>query len=587
MRHQGRAAVAAPEPGADVGPALAGLARSWIRVVARAGFVPGPRARARATLEELLRRLAAAIRAEPFDPTCGYRVGLDLVGARMSSPAVLGESITLLSRGLPAALGRHDDATTQRLAALLGQVATGFTEALRDAAVDAAESINRAERAAWRRKQLTLQRRLQYALLHDPLTQLPNRSKLLDCLSSQITGAGSGSRLGVCLLNLDRFKAVNDNLGHDKGDRLLQAVARQLRRVAAGQGYFLAHLGADEFALVMPDTTGPEEMVKAVDQVLRALPDPFLVDGHRVPVTARAGMVECAGAGADATELLRAAHTALGWAQTDRRGRYAIFDWERSEADIRRHELTAAMPAALENREFVLDYQPLIQLADRRIVGVEALARWHHPTLGVLGPDQFIPLAEQTGLIEPLGLYLLERACRHAAGWSDPSSQPVVSVNLAAAQLSHPGLPAAVASVLDRAGLPPWRLQLEITESSALDAYPGTLRQLADLGVALAIDDFGTGYSSLAYLAELPIVNVKLAARFVHGIGEVDRERSIAKILPNVIDMCHDLDIAVTAEGIETADQVRHLTELGCDTGQGYHLARPTSAENVARMLAG
>jgi diguanylate cyclase (GGDEF)-like protein len=584
-RHRWSSVTEGPRMGyPDVVPqVVAGLARSWLRAVAAVTFVPGPRTRTRTVLEELLQRLVRALRAEPFDPSTGYRIGVDLVRARLSSPAVLGETLVLLDSHLLPAAGAGDEAAKQRLAELLGQLAIGFTETLRDAAVSAAEEINRAERAAWRRQQTALQRRLQHALLHDPLTGLANRATLLDRLAIHIGEARYGDRLGICVLNLDRFTAVNDTLGHDAGDRLLRQVAGHLRPVAVRHGYLLAHLAADEFALVVPDTTGPEDVVKAAEQALRALPDPFVVDGHRLPVTARAGIVERVAA-ADPVDLLRAAHIALGWAKTDHHP-YAIFDAQRSAADIRRHHLTAAMPAALHNGEFVLDYQPLVRLADRRIVGAEALARWRHPTLGLLGPAQFIGLAEHTGLIDPLGLYLLERACGEAAAWRHYRPRPFVSVNLAPAQLAHPGLAAAVADIIDRTQLPPVHLQLEITESAYLDVHHQTLDQLADLGVRLVIDDFGTGYSSLAYLAELPICTVKLAARFLHGIDTAPHTAPTARILTHVITMCHDLDISVTAEGIETSAQAQYLTELGCDIGQGFHLAVPTDPAHLTRML--
>jgi diguanylate cyclase (GGDEF)-like protein len=570
--------------------ALAGFGASWERAVARTNFLPGGRARARTTLEGLAQRLVVALRAEPFDAAPGYQVGVDLVAAHISSPRALGHTLTLLHQRLLSDLGITDEAAAERLAELAGQLATGFTEALRDRALTAAEGINNAERAAWRDKQHALHGRLQHALLHDQLTGLPNRPALMRWLATLVADAPAGDRLGILLLNLDRFKAVYDSLGPDRGDQLLLAVARRLRLLAVRDGHYLAHLGGDEFALVVGRTTGTDDVVKVADEVLRALPGRFSIDGHQIPVSARGGIVERPAAGADPFELLRAAHITLGWVRSDHRTRWTVFDSERNAAEVARHELTAAMPSALGRGEFTLDYQPLVDLADRTVVGVEALARWRHPTLGVLGPARFISLAEDTGLIEPLGLYLLERACAQAASWQRLGpTRPLVSVNLAVAQMRDPGLSTAVATILDRTGLPPDRLQLEVTENAIVDTCDATLtalHTLADLGVRLAIDDFGTGYSSLAYLSEIPIHSIKLAAGFLRGLDtSPPARRSNNTLLPALISLGHDLGLSVTAEGIETAAQTERLAGLGCDLGQGFHLGRPTTPEAITTLI--
>jgi diguanylate cyclase (GGDEF)-like protein len=593
MRHPDWLTDGGLEPETTGRQALDQLSRLWLHAAAESTFIPGPRASARAGLEALLHRLARALKAEPFDPGSGYRVGAALVAARMSSPHVLGKTLTLLGhRLLPAIDSADDPVAAERLAELLGQLATGFTTALREVAVGAAEEISRAERAAWRNQQFALQRQLQHALLHDPLSGLPNRATLLDRLRTEINDAAPLERLAVCLLKVHRLDVVNDTLGHDKGDRLLCQIAQRLRPVATRRGYPLAHVGGDEFALVVPGTTGPEHAVKAVDEVLRVLPDPYVLDGYHLAVGVRAGIVEQLAATADPIELLRCAHIAAGWADDDRRP-YAVFEPDRSRADIRRHHLAAAMPGALKAGEFFLDYQPLVRLADRAVVGVEALARWRHPGLGVVAPGQFIALAEQTGFIQSLGQHLLERACGEALDWRGLAGPLTVSVNLAPAQLERTGLVAAIASVLDRSGLPPGQLQLEITESAALDAHHRILHELAGLGIRLAIDDFGTGYSSLAHLAELPVRTVKLAARFLHAVPDGPGRATPhgpgratpPTLLPNVIDMCHDLGISVTAEGVETAAQAHRLTTLGCDTGQGFHLGKPTTPAGLVGLL--
>ncbi|HEY2672011.1 MAG TPA: bifunctional diguanylate cyclase/phosphodiesterase [Rugosimonospora sp.] len=583
--------VTPPEP---VGPAeLAPLARDWFDAIARIAFVPGGRARALPILLDCLGQLAAALRARPSDDIAGYRVGAALVGANLSSPDTLGVSLTLLSQRLPADLNLDDERTRSALAVLLGRLATGFTDALRDHALTAAEGIHRAERAAWRHKQQRLQSNLQDALLHDPVTGLPNRAALTQRLAHLIADPPTGSRLGICLLNLDRFSAVYDSLGPGAGDQILLAIASRLRTLAARHGYFIAHLGGDEFALLLERTTSAEDVIKATDEALAALPEPVcLDDGHEISVSGRAGIVERSAAGTDPIELLRAAHITLGWVTRNSRSSWAVFDPRRSAADLARHALGAAMPAALRNGEFTLVYQPLVRLIDRTVVGAEALARWQHPQHGMLGPAQFIGAAEDTGLIEPLGLHLLRLACTQAAGWQRLASGPqLVSVNLAATQIRHPALPALVADVLDGAGLPAHQLQLEITENAFDDTGDATLANLHalhDLGIRLALDDFGTGYSSFAYLSELPIQAVKLATGFLRGLSRPDApRRSNRTILPALISLCHDLGLTITAEGIETAAQAHHLTRLGCDLGQGFHLAEPTGSEEIPSLLGG
>ena len=576
-------------------PRITDLARSWSRVVASSSFVPEGRAHARAVLEEALRRLVDALGAAAFDPSVGRRVGRDLVANHISSPRTLGDSINLLGGQLLGVLGTSDPTALLRLSALLGQFATGFTEALRDGALIAAEDINRAERAAWRDQQRRMYRRLQHALLHDQLTDLPNRAHFTGWLEETLARAPRNTRLGLCLINLDRFKAINDSIGMEKADQLLLAVANRLRPQANRYGHFLAHLGGDTFAIGVDRTTSSDDVAKVADKALRTLADPVRLDGMQIPITASAGIVERVAAGAQATELIRAADISVGWAKTEqgthrRGGRWALFDAERNAAEVRRHTLAAAMPGALARGEFTLNYQPLVRLADGAMVGVEALARWYHPVLGLIGPAQFIPSAEDTGLIVPLGLALLEQACEQAAEWQrDTDATLLMSVNVAVAQIRTPGLVPAIAAVLRRTGWPAEQLQLEITESAFIgtdDDAMDTLHALTRLGIRLSIDDFGTGYSSLAYLAELPVHNLKLAASFLHGLDSGSQAgRSNRTILPALITLSHNLDLTVTAEGIETPGQSEHLRGIGCDLGQGYHLGRPMTAQRITELL--
>jgi diguanylate cyclase (GGDEF)-like protein len=571
---------------------LAALADDWLRGVVEAGFVPGVRARARAALRDLLDEFVAAVRAEPFDAAPGYRIGIELVDLRMASPAVAGVTVRLFAGRLPDLLSGDrgvrgepapgDDAG-ERILRLLDRLVTGFTTAQRSAAVSAAEQMNRSEKIHWRRVQTDLQQRLQDALLHEVQTGLPNRQFLRKDLGERIAAAAPGDRLGVCLLSVDGVAELTDALGPDNGDRLLADVAGRLRQVATAGGYFLAHLGEEEFALVVTGSSGPDEVAKAAASARVALSPAFPVDGYSFSVGLTAGVVENPLAGTHPDGWLRDAHLALAWARHDRR-EHAVFEAVRAEADRSRHRLAAAMPAALAKGEFVPHYQPLYRLSDRTVVGVEALARWQRPGgLPVLNPQQFISLAERTGLIRPLGRALLEQACRQGAAWRKQGHDLLVSVNVSPLQLGEPGLAAEVADILHRTGLPAHRLQLEITESAAADEHRDRLRELAALGLRLAVDDFGTGYANLTVLSRLPVTGLKVAGELV---ADLDTASSAASdILRHTIGLCHDLGIEVTAEGLETSSRERLVSDLGCDLGQGFLFARPAPPEDITPLL--
>jgi diguanylate cyclase len=560
--------------------ALGETARDWVNGVARVGFVPGTRAAARERLRDLLLELIATTRADTFDEDRASAAGRRLVDLRMSAPGVAGVTMRLLAERMPILLDGDSRALT-RLPALLGQIASGFAEAQREAALNAAESLNRAEKLTWHRAQLDLQTRLQHALLHESVTDLPNRSHLRAYLREQIEGAGPDRRLGVCLLRIEEYADLSKALGHDAGDALLAAIGVRLGAAAARSGYFLAHLGDQRFVLVVPDPSGADDVVKAAELAGRALAQSFDLTGYAPAITAKAGLVEGPATRADAGGWLRDASVALGWARTDGTA-YAVFAAARAEYDLYRHRLTAAMPAALESGEFAAYFQPLYRLTDRSVAGFEALARWHRAD-GVLSPGEFIPVAERTGLIARLGRYMLGQSCAQAAIWHRQGHRLLVSVNLSPRQLGDRDLVASVAHVLDRTGLPPEHLQLEITESAALDGHHDVLRELAALGVGLAIDDFGTGYSSLALLPQLPIHGVKLAAEFLRALDH--RDIRSATVLRHTIAFCRDLGITVTGEGIETAEQEQRLRDLGCHLGQGFLFARPGPADVATSIL--
>jgi EAL domain-containing protein (putative c-di-GMP-specific phosphodiesterase class I) len=315
------------------------------------------------------------------------------------------------------------------------------------------------------------------------------------------------------------------------------------------------------------------------------------IDRRRLSISASVGIVERPVLGTDPADLMRAADVTLYWAKANGKARWALFDPERNASDVARYELAASLPVALDRDEFVLYYQPLVDLADGTIRGMEALARWHHPLLGVLSPDRFIDLAEDTGLIVPLGSRLLELACQQAVRWLRLTpTAPFVSVNLSVHQIRHPALVADIAAILRRSGLPPDQLQLEITEGTAMgtdDETLHTLRALADFGLHLAIDDFGTGYSNLAYLRLLPVDGLKLAGSFGQGLRcPRTADPTDEAILTTVVSLARTLGLTTTAEGVQTAVQADRLHAIGCDLGQGWHFGYPLPDDRLTQLIA-
>jgi diguanylate cyclase (GGDEF)-like protein/PAS domain S-box-containing protein len=437
---------------------------------------------------------------------------------------------------------------------------------------------------------LHLHARLRHQERHDPLTRLPNRRLFFERLEQLFTGENRDRRVGVCYLDLDDFKVVNDTMGHDLGDRLLMTIADRLDAALGPLGHLVARIGGDEFAVLVPDSTGTEELAGVARTVLAALEQPVHIDGSEVTVGVSIGVVERPVAGSDGEELMKAADTTLARAKAAGGRRYALFDADRHAREVTRYTLSASMPRGLTRGEFVVEYQPLVRLSDGVLFGAEALVRWEHPTLGRLQPDKFIEVAEETGLIVPLGRWVLAEACRQAAGWRHSGGDVVVSVNLAARQVRQTGLAATVAQILAETGLDPHLLQLELTESSVMESAGvplPELRALADLGVGIAIDDFGTGFSNFAYLSNLPIHGLKLAAQFVDGLGRVEpMDLGRGRVLATLIGLAHGLGLTATAEGVETAAQAAWLRGMGCDAGQGWLFGRAASAEEITRRLA-
>ena len=431
-------------------------------------------------------------------------------------------------------------------------------------------------------------------LHYDPLTGLPNRMLLYRHLETALSDPDDGARIGLCFIDLDEFKTVNDTLGHGSGDRLLIAAAGRLRERVEAAGHFVARAGGDEFVIVAR-TSGPAELTTLAETLLEDLAKPVRLNGHELSLSASIGIVEQPVAGSSAEELLRAADATLHLAKADGRARWAVYDARRNARQVLRYGLTGRLPGALERGEFALQYQPLVSLVDNRLRGAEALLRWNHPDLGTLSPNTFVPVAERSGLIGMLGRWVLRESCAQAAKWQArfPDETPLVSVNVSGRQCTDPQLHGEVTAALADSGLAPANLQLELTETVLMQSYDRpsgrpvrALRALADLGVRIVIDDFGIGYSNLAYLRHLPVHGLKLAGSFMVGIRAPESDRVDEQIVETVIGLAHTLGMTVTAEGVETADQAARLAALGCDLAQGWHFGRPGAGSTI-EALAG
>ncbi|NUP24829.1 MAG: EAL domain-containing protein, partial [Streptomyces sp.] len=431
--------------------------------------------------------------------------------------------------------------------------------------------------------------RLRYEATHDALTGLPNRTFFFERLEKAL-GAGEGQRFGLCYLDLDGFKTVNDSLGHAAGDRLLVEVADRLQSCATAPGEMVARLGGDEFVAL---TTGPDterEVDELAARIMNVLIAPISIDGRELTVRGSIGIVEGPAGERSPAEVLRSADITMYRAKSAGGNRFELADPEADARAITRHGLTTALPAALERGEFFIEYQPLVHLGDGSVRGAEALVRWLHPQHGVLGPDRFIPLAEHTGLIVPLGRWVLEQSVRQAREWRerhDDAGPLRINVNLSPCQLTHPGLVQDTVDILERAGVQPDSLCLEVTESALIGADDDLLkplRRLAEMGVDIALDDFGTGYSNLANLRRLPVSILKLDRSFTQSMQQFPADPVDLKIVEGIVSLAHSLSLAVTVEGVETGAQAEQLRILGCDTAQGWYYARPGPPDRLHEL---
>nr|BFE57251.1 EAL domain-containing protein [Dactylosporangium thailandense] len=425
----------------------------------------------------------------------------------------------------------------------------------------------------------------------DSLTGMPNRALFRDRLEHAIArNRRGGGRITLFLVDLDDFKLVNDSLGHTAGDQLIATTALRLHQQLRAADT-LARLGGDEFAILVEDITEIEAM-DLTERLLAAIRRPLRLGNREVVCSASIGVATAKAGdgddGPDPGELLRNADLAMYAAKGAGRDRYALFDPAMYAGIMREAEDRAELERALAHHEFLVHYQPIVDLPTSRLIGVEALVRWEHPARGLVGPNTFIPLAESTGLIVPLGRWVLRQACEQLAAWCEqfPAAAGIrVNVNLSARQFQHEGLVEEVAGILAETGVDPHQIVLEITESLLMqdtDSTIETLGRLKALGVRLAIDDFGTGYSSLSYLKRFPVDILKIDRSFVDGI---DTERGDATLAEAVVQLGRALQLQTVAEGIETAEQWSTLQDLGCEFGQGYLFARPGAADEISSIL--
>jgi diguanylate cyclase (GGDEF)-like protein len=425
---------------------------------------------------------------------------------------------------------------------------------------------------------------------HDSLTNLPNRALFTDLLGRSLGRAQRRAdyRFAVLFIDLDRFKVVNDSLGHSVGDELLRAITRRIERCVR-PGDTVARLGGDEFTILVDDIGNASDATRVADRIQRELTQPFNLSGHEVFTSASIGIALSASGYEEVDDLLRDADIAMYRAKALGKARYEVFDTAMHARAMALLELETDLRRAIERNEFRLYYQPVVNLETGRIAGFEGLVRWQHPQRGLIGPAAFVPIAEEMGLIIPIGRWVLKEACRQMQEWQErfPGTRDLtISVNLSGKQFAQARLVEDVSQALKESGLAPGRLRLEITESAVMEnaaSAMAMIEQLRGLDVKIDIDDFGTGYSSLSYLQRFEVDHLKIDRSFVSNIGS-DRGEN-AEIVRTIVTLARHLGMDAVAEGVETQDQLRMLQELGCGSVQGFLFAEPVSRDEAEGLL--
>ena len=453
------------------------------------------------------------------------------------------------------------------------------------------QGLTRAIRRALERQELL--RRLekareleQYLAYHDALTGLPNRQLMTDRLHQVLVKARrNGAIVGVLIVDLDSFKSVNDLFGYGVGDHLLKETAVRLRRCLR-ESDTLARLSGDEFIIILDDLKREQDVAGVARKVLEMLAGPVYIDGNEIKASVSIGISVFPDDGPDLETLIRNADTALYRAKGQGRNTYQLYNLSMDIHAAEQAELEESLRRALERDEFILHYQPLMDIASGGVRSVEALLRWQHPKYGLVTPDRFIPQAEDSGLIDPIGEWVLQRACQENVKLQKAGLPPVrMAVNLSARQFRNRNLHDMVLGTLDRTGMNPSCLGLEITESNAMKDVEysiQTLRMFKEAGVKVAIDDFGTGYSSLSYLKRFPIDTLKVDRSFIHGVPNDRDDKSITSA---IIFLAHNLDLGVIAEGVETRSQLSYLKAMRCDEVQGFYYSRPLTYANLESFM--
>lgn len=429
---------------------------------------------------------------------------------------------------------------------------------------------------------------LTYQAFHDPLTNLPNRALFMDRLQHALEGARRRETcVAVLFVDLDNFKVVNDSVGHQKGDKLLTALAERLQGCLR-RADTLARLGGDEFTVLLEDVNDEHDAIRVVERIVEQLRRPFTLDNHELFVTASIGIALSSSGELAGDDILGDADVAMYRAKTTGKAHYELFEQSMSTRAVERLTLETDLRRAIERGELKAYYQPVVQLETEMIYGVEALVRWAHPQRGLVSPSEFIPVAEDSGLILPIGWWVFEQACHQARVWQTkyPTDPPLtVSVNLSTKQFFHTDLVQEITRILGESGLEPASLELELTESLMMQEAESVdkLRQLKDLGVKLAIDDFGMGYSSFAYLKRFPFDTLKIDRSFVAKLG---RDPEATAIVRAIVTLAKTLHLGVVGEGIETKEQLNRLRALGCDLGQGFYFAKPLPSDAMDSLFA-